>query len=138
MLIDRLTNKSANKLLFNKCDKDLYKVHFPYYHEDGDMFDIFLRINNDGHLELCGFGATLMRLSYTYEFTDFSFKIFEDILRANGIENYSGNLCIATSEDDFLRTLLTYSLTISKIVNMDIMKRDNVVGLFKEQVRGIH
>jgi len=136
MLTDRLIKASENKLHLEKHSKDIYKVYYPFYHEDGDMYDIFLRITDQGRLELCDMGATLMRLSYDFELnSDTRIKILGDILQANCIENTNGNLHLSTTERDFLQNLLSFSLTVSKIVSMDILKRENVYGLFIEQVR---
>jgi len=136
MLIDKLVNSSNDKLSFTKIEDNTYRVNYPCYHDDGDMYDIFLKVNDEGRLELCDMGATLMRLSYSFELnSDTRMEILGDILQSSCIENNRGNLYVATTEDDFLQNLLNFSLVMSKIVNMDILKRDVIQSLFIEQVR---
>lgn len=136
MIINRLIDNNKDKLSFRKVESNIFKVSYPCYHEDGDMYDVFLRINNNGGLELCDMGATLMRLSYSFELnTDTRIEILRNILQSNCIENNDGNLYVATTEGDFLQNLLSFSLAMSKIVNMNILKRENIYSLFIEQVR---
>jgi hypothetical protein len=56
----------------------------PFYHEDGDMIDLFIQPLEDGRFRICDFGMTLMRLSYTYELdTPAKERIFYRIVEAN-------------------------------------------------------
>jgi len=106
--------------MFEFCNNICYAV---ITSSAGDMYDVFLKVNDEGRLELCDMGATLMRLSYTFELnSDTRMEILGDILQSSCIENNRGNLYVATTEDDFLPNLLNFSLTMSKIVNMDILK----------------
>lgn len=121
------------KIAFSVASPDSLRVLAPFYHEDGDMYDIFL-CETDGALRLCDFGMTLMRLSYKTDLdTDGKLKIFSKIVANNCVEFDRGNLIMKTSYDTFFTDLMQYQVAISKISNLEVLKRELVSNLFFEQ-----
>ena len=112
----------------------IFKLLAPFYHEDGDMLDIFLTRHN-GIIRICDYGLTLMRLSYSFEInTPTRERIFQTILAENGITEDNGNLVFDSTETDIYPSILHYAQVIAKVSNMDILKREAIKSLFYEML----
>lgn len=131
---DIIRKKLNNYLNFEPVGSDIFKLILPYYHEDGDMLDIFIR-EYEGSLLLFDNGLSLMRLSYTFDFTESRIKILNDILYSNDVNNKNGNLSIKADYDDFFERLNTFAFTIAKITNLDFLNKEVVSNLFYEFVK---
>lgn len=133
-------NKLLEKSFYNKfkiCQKreHLYQLFLPIYHSDGDMMDIFVKVNPDDTLTICDCGMTLMRLSYTFDIDSKNKeKILYNIIRENGALNLDGNICINTSTNLFFESIMQLSQIISKVSNMKIMQRDVITNMFYENI----
>jgi hypothetical protein len=113
---------------------NVYQVVAPFYHEDGDMLDIYIQPSDTG-LRICDFGKTLMRLSYTFELdTDNKLRIFNELLKENQVEfdPVAGNISFDTTEDQLCNSLLHFSQVIAKVSRLDVLRREIVSGLFFE------
>jgi len=87
------------------------------------MYDIFLNTENDT-LQICDFGTTLMRLSYKTDLdTDNKVNIFSN----NGVS-------LNTTYETFFEDLMQYQVAVSKVSNLDILKRETIASLFTEQL----
>lgn len=114
--------------------KGVYQIKAPFFHEDGDMMDIYLEETGDS-FRLCDYGTSLMRLSYTFDIdTDNKERIFHKILTSNGVASESGNIVLPSSYETFFNDLMQYQVAISKITNLDVLKREQVASLFMEQL----
>ena len=130
---DSLIAAMNGKLAFEQAAPDTLRVIAPFFHEDGEMYDIFLQ-EIDGRLQLCDFGMTLMRLSYKTDLdTEGKLRVFSKIIANNGVECDKGNLLMFTSYEHFFTDLMQYQVAISKVTNLDILKRETVSNLFYEQ-----
>ncbi|MDR1202273.1 MAG: DUF1828 domain-containing protein [Tannerellaceae bacterium] len=127
-----------NRINFRDKGKNIYQIIAPFYHEDGDMYDIFLDISEDGSLiKVCDHGLTLMRLSYTYELdTPKKEEIFFQILHGNNIENDNGNLWIEVSRENLYMAVLRFTQIISKISNMQLFRREVIRSMFYDDLQG--
>lgn len=120
------------KISFAEASPDSMRILAPFFHEDGDMYDMFL-CQEDGQLQICDFGMTLMRLSYRTDLdTDGKMKIFAKIVANNGVNFDRGNLFMHTSYETFFTDLMQFQIAVSKICNMDILRREVVSNLFFE------
>lgn len=96
-----------------------YQVFLPAYYPDGDMIDIFIKPQSDDKVDICDFGLTLMRLSYTYDLNTRSKQtIFNKILRENGADIGNGNIFIRSSINDMYATIMQFVQLIAKISDM--------------------
>ena len=130
---DLLIASMNGKIAFSVAAPDALRIIVPFFHEDGDMYDIFLS-EIDGQLQICDFGMTLMRLSYKTDLdTDGKVKIFSKIVANNCVEYDRGNLIMPTSYETFFTDLMQYQIAVSKVSNLDILKREVVSNLFYEQ-----
>ncbi len=110
------------------------KVIAPFYHEDGDIIEVFL-CEDCGKYKLSDFGMTLMKLSYYIDIdSDSKVETLNNILNANGIDDNEGVLSLPTSEDTFVEDLSKFCLTIAKVTNMDILSKNFIVSMFTELI----
>ena len=131
---DRLVKLCNNHIAFSEAGPHILRVMAPFFHEDGDMYDIFLN-TADGILQICDFGTTLMRLSYKTDLdTDNKVNIFSKIVSNNGVSCEDGNLVLNTTYETFFEDLMQYQVAVSKVSNLDILKRENIATLFTEQL----
>jgi len=115
---------------------DVLQVHAPFYHEDGDMLDIFIAPTPEG-FRLSDYGMTLMRLSYSFDLdSDNKQRIFKELLAENQVEfdESSGEIFLYTNESGLCIALLQFAQTIAKVSRLDVLKRAFVSGLFFEMV----
>jgi len=125
-----------NRIKFRDRGNNIYQIIAPFYHEDGDMYDLFLDINAKNALvKVCDHGLTLMRLSYTYELdTPKKEEIFFQILSDNHIENDNGNLYLEAPPEHLYTAILRFTQVISKISNMQLYRREVIRSMFYDDL----
>lgn len=113
----------------------IYQLFAPFYHEDGDMYDVFLKPTDNGLIEITDFGLTMMRVSYVYDFdTPNKEKILSKIVQSNGVKLIRGNLVLVTEKAYTLQAILQFTQTVAKITNARLFQREIVQSLFFEQL----
>lgn len=115
-----------------------YQLIVPILHEDGDMVDIYLQDspNGKGSIRICDFGMALMRLSYTYEInTPSRSRIFDSILKNNGIQNSNGSLFLDTTHEMLHECVLQFAGCVQKVCNMSYWSREIIRSTFYEDLR---
>ena len=111
----------------------IYQLFIPIYHEDGDMIDLFIVPKENGKYELCDFGLTLMRLSYSYEIdTENKEKIFQKILNENSLVEDNGNIKFETKPETIFTDIMHTTQAFAKIGSMRYFKREVIESLFYE------
>ena len=66
VILDELKKNFNDRISFREKGVEIYQIVAPFYHEDGDMVDLFIEFNKEkGLYRICDHGLTLMRLSYT-------------------------------------------------------------------------
>lgn len=138
LLFQELKQSFNNRISFREKREEIFQIIAPFYHEDGDMYDLFIEFNktNDTY-RICDHGLTLMRLSYTYELdTPKKEEIFFQILLDNNVRNDNGNLFIeVTKKEHVYNAILRFTQVISKITNMQMYRREIVKSLFYEDLK---
>lgn len=130
--IDKLTKQFAGHVSFQPIGNAVFQIKAPFFHADGDMMDLFLRETN-GTLELCDFGTSLMRLSYTFDLdTENKTKIFDKIITGSGVNFENGNIYLPSTYDSFFVDLMQFQSAITKVTNLDILRREQIASLFIE------
>lgn len=66
-ILEKIKSNFNEKIKVEEKRPGIYQLYLPIYHEDGDMIDVFVVPKSNGGYELCDFGQTLMRLSYSYD-----------------------------------------------------------------------
>jgi hypothetical protein len=123
-----------DRVSFVEKRKGIFQFIAPFYHEDGDMLDIFIEeTNGNGRIKISDHGMTLMRLSYELSVdTPNKERIFQKILSENQINEINGRLFIETDINTLYPTLLQFIQGINKVSNMRLFKREVIKSLFYE------
>lgn len=114
-----------------------FQLIVPIRHEDGDMIDIYLQDSprGNGHIRICDFGMTLMRLSYTLDLnTPTRQRIFDSILMNNGVTNDDGNLYLDTKMELLYESILQFAGCAQKVCNMRYWTRESVRSAFYDDL----
>ena len=137
LLLNELKQNFNNRISFREKGEEIYQIIAPFYHEDGDMYDLFLEMDKgNGLYRICDHGLTLMRLSYNYELdTPKKEELFYQILLDNKISNDNGNLFIEATPDYIYNAIMRFTQTISKVTNMQIYRREVIKSLFYEDLQ---
>ena len=135
--IELLNNQAGTSFNVYERRPGKYQLIVPILHEDGDMIDIYLQDSPDnGHIRICDFGMTTMRLSYTYEInTSSRRKIFDSILINNGIQQDNDNLYLDTTPKMLYEGIMQFASCVQKICNMRYWKREIIRSSFYEDLR---
>jgi hypothetical protein len=127
-----------NRISFHQKGTNIYQIIAPFFHEDGDMYDLFLDFDTtSSYVRVCDHGHTLMRLSYTYDLdTPKKEEIFYQIIHDNKIENNNGNLYIETPPENLYTAIFRFTQVIAKITNMQLYRREVVRSMFYDDLHG--
>ena len=112
----------------------VFQLEAPFFHEDGDMVDIYLEETKSG-VRVSDRGMTLMRLSYSFDIdTENKRRIFNEIINTNGVQNDDGMLFVDSAQESLLPSVLQFAQTVAKVSNLSFLKREIISGLFFEQI----
>lgn len=130
--LENLSQSFNNRISLVERRKNIYQLIAPFYHEDGDMVDIYIRMLDD-KIRVCDLGKTLMRLSYSYEIdTPVKEKIFNQIISQNHVNEDNGNIHIDVEDTNIYSAIMQLYQVIAKVSNMRLYKREVVKSLFFE------
>ena len=118
-LVESLRKEFHSEFKLDEVRPGVYQVFLPAFYPDGDMIDIFLKPNVDGNIHVCDMGLTLMRLSYTYDFsTENKKRIFKKILHECDADIENGNIFISTAPTAIYAGIMQFTQLIAKISDM--------------------
>ena len=130
--VDKLKSSYNTSLNFEKVNTNMYRIIAPYFHDDGDSIDIFIKEDND-RLIITDYGMSLMKLSYMFDIDTESKKdVLNNILIYNNLENKDGELTKETTFESFNEDLNQFYLAIAKITNMEILSKNLITSMFNE------
>lgn len=130
-----LQRQSNQKIGLREKRPNIWQVIVPFYHEDGDMVEVFITPLSNHTYRVCDYGLNLMRLSYSYELdTPNKERIFNTIISSYNIRNDKGNLYIDVEEDHLYPALMQFIGVILKVSNMRLYKREVIQSLFFEML----
>lgn len=133
--LELLKYQFNNKITFQEKRPGIYQLIAPFYHEDGDMIDIFLEPTGQGRVRISDYGMTLMHLSYSYDIdTSNKERIFEKIITENGLNEQDGNIYFEIDSANLYAAILQYAQTVAKVSNMRQFRREVVQSLFYEML----
>lgn len=136
-ILQHIKESFNNRISIREKRPNVYQLIIPLYHEDGDMIDIFIE-KKDNELQLCDYGLTLMRLSYSYEIdTPNKETIFQKIILENRLSEVDGNICYPTKKDTLYSDIMHVSQAFMKIGSMRYFKREVIESLFYEVLEEI-
>ncbi|MFH1005303.1 MAG: DUF1828 domain-containing protein [Bacteroidota bacterium] len=133
-IITKLASQFNGRLRVNEKRPGIYQLFLPFYHEDGDMVEIYLQKENN-HWKISDFAMTYMRLSYSYKVdTENKEKIFQKIIIENGLKEENGNIFITANDEGLYPSILQFATGVSKASSMRFFKREVIESLFYEML----
>ena len=134
--LEKLQREFHNRVAVTRKRPGLYQLVAPFYHEDGDMYDIFIEDTPaDQPVRITDKGLTLMRLSYSYDLnTPNKERIFRQILREHEVQEDTGELFTVTSHENSYETIMRFTRAITAISSMSLYRRDVVRSLFYDML----
>jgi hypothetical protein len=134
-IIEVLQSQSDQNLALKEKRPGLWQVLLPFYHEDGDMVEVFVAPISDRIFRISDQGFTLMRLSYSYDLdTPNKERIFNTIISSYNIQNDRGNLYVDVELEHLYSSLMQFIGVILKVSNMKLYKREIIQSLFFEML----
>ena len=110
---------------------NLYQVIAPFYHEDGDMVELYIE-NKDDHIKICDHGMTLMKLSYDIDLKSTNERVFNQILKENYLDIENGNIFIDSDIETLYSKFFQFAQTISKISSLKYFTTHRQKNIFYE------
>ncbi len=135
-ICDNIQLQIGKNISLEEIEPNIYRVYAPFFHEDGDMYSIYIENYADGkHVCLRDFGNTLRRVSYTF---DINSESKQNLLNNIAISNLGSivdkEVIIETDIDRLTESLFQYSQLVSKLSNIKILKKEVIKSLFYEQL----
>jgi hypothetical protein len=138
MINMNLLKKDQSNFDFREKRPGIHKMIVPFFHEDGDMYDIFAEENpfNGNLVRVSDYGLTLMKLSYTFEIdTENKRNILESIISQNKCSLDDGLIYVDVYPDQFQAAVYLMAQVISKVSNMDIISREMIKSMFYDLLK---
>ncbi len=135
LTLDELKHMKQNfgSVAFREKRPNVFKVLLPFFHEDGDMYDIFVEECPSDHsrLRISDYGITIMKLSYTFDLdTPHKQEICNNIISQNRCQFDNGNIFLDVLPAQLECGIYQLAQAISKISNMDILAKESLKSLF--------
>jgi hypothetical protein len=130
--LQQIRTQFNNRVELATKREGLYQLVAPFYHEDGDMYDIYIEeTEQPGVARITDRGLTLMRLSYTFDIdTSHKERIYRQILAEHLVQDDNGELFTVVDTGEMYAAILRFSRAITAITNMGLYRRDIVRNLF--------
>jgi hypothetical protein len=113
----------------------VYQVFAPFYFTDGDMIDLFLRVEGD-KIRIMDMGVTLMHVSYDLDLSTGTRReqLFH-ILGQMRIQEDDGNLFTDAPMNRLYPNLMHMYMAMARVSAMDLTKSDRVRSHFADDFR---
>lgn len=134
LTIDELKARFSN-MDFREKRVGLFKIIIPFYHEDGDMYDIFIEESpiNSSKLRISDYGLTLMKLSYDFLLdTENKKQILQSVVMRNRCNIDDGNIFLDIDVSQVEPAIYQMVQVISKVSNLDIVSHEVMKSYFYE------
>jgi hypothetical protein len=133
-IINKLAVQFNGRVGLSEKRPGIWQLYLPFYHEDGDMIEIYLQ-QEGNQWKVCDHAMAVMRLSYHYDIdTENKEKIFQRIISENGLKEDDGNIFIYSDDDDLYPAIMQFVQGINKITSMRYFRREVIENLFYEQL----
>lgn len=133
--LELLKKQFNNRIDFREKRPGIMQLIAPFYHEDGDMLEIFIQESPEekDKIRICDYGMSIMRLSYSYDIdTPNKERIFQKILTENQLNEHEGNIYIDVKPEHLYTAVLQFTQTVAKVSSMRHFKREVIQSMFNE------
>lgn len=112
----------------------IFQVLGPFYHEDGDMVDVFVEHTRTG-FRISDYGMTIMRLSYsTDKLSKAKRAIVREIAQASGAAIENGEVVVRAAENDLDAAVFRFVATVTRISAATYFNRQSPQKMFFEEL----
>lgn len=128
-----LLKQNFSHIDFREKRPGLFKVIVPFFHEDGDMYDIFIQECPDRSnvIKISDYGITLMKLSYAFDIdTTHKEDVLESIISQNRCKLDDGEISLLVTPAQFEGGIYQFAQVISKVSSMDIISKEIAKSYF--------
>ncbi len=134
--LEILKHQLNNRVDLVQKRRGIFQLISPFYHEDGDMMEIFIEERGDnGTVRISDHGMTLMRLSYGFDVnTPNKKRILQKILAENQISEEEGRLYIDSPRNELYASILQFVQGVGKVSNLQVLRREVIKSLFYEML----
>jgi hypothetical protein len=128
--------KSAFTGTFQLKEKrpNIFQVVAPFFHEDGDIMEIFVEPTSKDRYRICDYGLTLMHLSYNVNLTESKENLYSRIITENGLDEQDGNIFIESDFNNLLPSFFHFAQTLAKVSSLQYLKKKAVQNLFYDML----
>ena len=126
-------SREFHQIAFREKRTGLFKVIVPFFHEDGDMYDMFIEEcpGNNTLLRISDYGLTLMRLSYSFDIdTPKREEVLLSIISQNRCRYDTGLVYLDIAPSQFSMGIYQFAQVITKISSMEVMGHDVAQSMF--------
>lgn len=130
-----LSKKFNGRIKFEEKRENIIQILGPFYHEDGDMLDIFLVPNGDSGYLITDYGMTLMKLSYTFDIeTPYRQRILNQIINENEAVLIDDSIELNVDKKYLYDGVMRFIQIVSKVGSLAYLKREFVKNMFYEDL----
>jgi len=126
--LDLLREQFEHGVSFREKRPGIQQLVAPFFHEDGDMADIFLEAapGNAEAVRVCDHGLTLMRLSYAFDYDGPETQdLLRRILAENRAKEDDGNLYLEVAPSGLFEGVLRFTRIVAQVVGLSRQARAN-------------
>lgn len=134
--LESLKQQLNNRISFREKRPGIVQLVAPFYHEDGDMLDIFYEDSPEsGKIRITDYGMSIMRLSYTYDInTQNKERILQNIITENGLNEEGGSIFTDVNPNQLYQATLQFIQAIAKVSSMSHFGREVIKSMFYEML----
>ena len=133
-IIKSLKNQFNGRVSLSEKRPNIWQLHLPYYHEDGDMIEVYVQ-QEGKRWKISDYAMAIMRLSYHYDIdTENKEKILQKIIAESGLQEEQGTIYIHCESNDLYPSIMQFVQGISKITSMRYFRREIIESLFFDQL----
>jgi hypothetical protein len=114
---------------------NIFQVIAPFFHEDGDMLEIFVESTGENRYRISDYGLTLMHLSYNTSFTASKEALFNDILKGNGLDEEGGSIFIESDFENLQSRFFHITQTLAKVSSLQYLNKQAIKNLFYDTLK---
>jgi hypothetical protein len=135
-IASKLKEQFGEQISLREVEPNIFQVYAPFFHEDGDMISMYIEKGESDDFRIRDYGNTLMRISYTFDIdSENKQNILSNIVKSNYGNIDDGELILKTDIQRIPQSIFQFSQLVSKVSNIDILRRDVVKSMFYDYLR---
>lgn len=118
-----------------QIESGVYRLYAPFFHEDGDMYSIYLEVVGD-QVIIRDYGNAIMRVGYTFDVnTETRQNILNRIVTSNMAEMDDGEILLRSNVAGAPEAVMRFAQVVSKVSSIDMLSREVARSMFYDALR---